>query len=91
MHISKNHKAEIGYWLGKSYWDKGLMTKAIKIILDYAFNQLKLRRVYAKVFIKNKPSVRVLGKNNFKLEGILKKELPKNNKFFDVYIYAKTR
>ena len=91
MHITRNHKAEIGYWLGRKYWDKGIITEAIKIILDYAFNQLKLRRVYAKVFIKNKPSVRVLEKNDFKLEGILKKKLPKNNKFFDVYIYAITR
>ena len=91
MHIAKNHKAEIGYWLGRKYWGKGIMTEAIKIIVDYAFNQLKLRRVYAKAFIKNKPSVRVLEKNDFKLEGILKKELPKNNKFFDVYIYAKIK
>ena len=91
MHITKNHKAEIGYWLGKKYWGKGIMTEAIKIVLDYAFNQINLKRIYAKVFIKNKPSVRILEKNKFKLEGILKKELSKKDKLFDVYIYAKTK
>ena len=91
MHIARNHKAEIGYWLGKNYWGKGIMTESIKLVLDYAFNELKLKRVYAKVFINNKSSVNVLGKNDFKLEGILKKELSKKDKLFDVYIYAKTR
>lgn len=89
--IVLGHKASLGYWLGEKYWGRGLMTKAVAALLRFAFQELKLRRVYAQVFIENQASRRVLEKNGFKLEGVLKKELQKKNRFIDVYQFAKVK
>ena len=87
----QEHKAEIGYWLGKKYQRKGIMTQAIKEITKYGFRELKLCRIYALVFLFNKKSMRILEKSGYKFEGILKKEAKKNNKFFDCCVYAKIK
>ena len=68
----KNKNGEVGYWLGKKYWGKGLTSEAVSLMLRFAFKILKLHRVYAVVFEKNIASRRVLEKNGFKLEGILR-------------------
>lgn len=81
----------MGYWLGQKYWGGGIMTDAVKDITSFGFKDLKLRRIYAKVYPFNKGSMRVLEKNGFKLEGIAKKETKKENKFIDAHIFAKVR
>ncbi|HLC62101.1 MAG TPA: GNAT family protein [Candidatus Nanoarchaeia archaeon] len=91
MNKEKNHKAEIGYWLGKKYWNKGIMTKAVKLMTDFGFKKLKLKRVYATVFPKNKASVRILEKSNYKLEGLMSKHHKKNGKYFDALLYARIK
>ena len=65
-----NKNAELGYWLGKEYWGRGLTTEAIDLILNFAFKELNLHRIYAYVFEENIASRRVLEKNSFKLEGM---------------------
>ena len=77
----KDKNAEIGYWLGKKYWGRGLTTEAIGLILNFAFKKLKLHRVYAKVFEENTASKRVLEKNGFKLEGIMREIKYMHNKW----------
>lgn len=56
--------------MGKSYWGKGLTTEAVKLMLKFAFEKLKLHRIYANLFEKNIASRRVLEKCGFKLEGV---------------------
>jgi RimJ/RimL family protein N-acetyltransferase len=90
-HIEKNHKAEIGYWLARKHWGKGIMPKAVKIVTDFGFKKLKLRRLYAGVYSFNPPSMRVLEKNGYKLEGTHKKDIKKNGKLFDKHMYAKVK
>lgn len=75
--IVENHKAEIGYWLGRTYWNKGYMTEALNAIIKYGFEQLKLVRLYANVFTHNMGSAKVLEKSGFVKEGILRKEAKK--------------
>lgn len=89
--VIKSHKAEIGYWLGRKYWGRGIMTEAVKQLTDYAFKRFKLKRVYAEVFSFNKASSRVLEKAGFKCEGLHKKEVLKNDKYFDCYVWAKIK
>ncbi|MCX6766423.1 MAG: GNAT family N-acetyltransferase [Candidatus Moranbacteria bacterium] len=89
--IKCGHKAELGFWLGREFWGGGIMTDAVKDVVNFGFKNLKLRRIYAGVFLSNKGSARVLEKNGFKLEGISKKEVKKDNKFIDAYIFAKVR
>ena len=87
----EGHKAEIGYWLGKKYWGKGIMTEAVKLITNFAFKRLKLKRVYGTIFSPNKASARVLEKNGYKLEGILRKHYHKDGKIYDGLMYAKIK
>lgn len=89
--IVKNHKAEIGYWLARKHWGKGIVPEAVKIVTNFAFKKLKLKRVYARAYSFNTPSMKVLEKNGYKLEGIFKKDVEKKGKFFDSYNYAKVK
>lgn len=64
--------AELGYWLGVESWGKGLATEAVGLALRFAFGDLGLFRVYASTFAANVASRRVLEKNGFQLEGVLR-------------------
>ncbi len=86
-----NHKAELGCWLSKKYRGQGIMTQAAKLIVSYGFKKLKLKRIWAGCFTTNPASQKVLLKNGFKLEGILRKEHIKNNRFTDDCIFAKVK
>jgi ribosomal-protein-alanine N-acetyltransferase len=66
--------AELGYWLGKQYWNRGITTEAIGLICNFAFKELKLHKVFAMTFEQNAASHKVLQKNGFKLEGKLREE-----------------
>lgn len=76
--------AEIGYWLGKDYWNKGRMSKVLDLIIEYAKNDLNLDNLYAKVFSGNTSSLRLLEKKGFKLIYSVKKEW-KNEGILDEY------
>jgi len=84
----KNKNAELGYWLGKKYWGKGLTTEAVKLMLKFAFEKLKLHRVYAGVFEENIASRRVLEKTGFKLEGIKRECRYRYNKWHNELIFG---
>lgn len=75
--IIEGHMAEIGYWLGRDYWNKGYMTEALEAVIKYGFEELDLIRQYANVFVNNKGSAKVLEKCGFKFEGILRKAAKK--------------
>lgn len=81
-------KAEIGYWLGKNHRGNRYVPEAVNLLVEYAFKELKLARVYAKIFKGNTGSKRVVEKCGFKYEGTLKKDEIKNGKLLDVDVYA---
>jgi RimJ/RimL family protein N-acetyltransferase len=82
------HRAEIGYWLARSYWGKGIMTEAVRAYVRYAFNELQLLRLTAHVFEGNAGSARVLEQNGFKLEGRLRKHISKDGQMLDGRLYG---
>ena len=86
----KGHTAEIGYWLGRAYWSRGIMTEAVKAITKYGFDDLGLIRIHASTFPQSKASMRVLEKAGYKFEGILRKNIKKGDKYIDEYIFART-
>ena len=87
----KHRKSEIGYWLARKYWNKGIMTNAVKQMVKIGFKDLKLLRIYAYVYAGNNSSGRVLEKAGFKFEGLLKKYHIKDGKSKDCLLYAKIR
>lgn len=85
----KSHKSEMGYWIGKSFRNKGIMTKVIRQFADYIFNNRKLIRLEANVFIDNSASVKVLEKAGFNLEGQMKYSYMKDGALKDSFLYSK--
>ena len=80
--------AEIGYWLGEKYWNKGIVTEAIKQMLTYAFANFPLQKIYAPIFDFNIASQKILQKAGFEREAILKQGAIKNGKIIDLHYYS---
>jgi RimJ/RimL family protein N-acetyltransferase len=80
--------AEIGYWLGENYWNRGIMTSAVSQMTAYAFAHFPLRKIYAPVFDFNIASQKVLRKAGFEREAILKQAAIKNGKVIDLHYYS---
>lgn len=79
-----HHRAEIGYVMTvESFKQKGLMSEALEAIIRYGFSELHLNRIEAIVAPDNIPSLRLLEKNGFVLEGRLRKHYPVENRFED--------
>lgn len=91
FHKIEPHRAELGYWLAQKHWGSGLMTEATRQASKFGFEKLKLKRIYAKIFPWNKGSMRVLEKNGFNLEGILRKNTLKHGKLIDDHIFGKIK
>lgn len=86
-------KFEIGYWVDTRYSGKGYITETVQGISDFAFGELKARRVEIRCDSKNEKSRRIPEKLDFALEGILKNDdvAINGNELRDTYIYAKVR
>ncbi len=83
--------SEMGYVIGKEYWGHGYMTEAVALMTNYCFTQLKLHRVYARVFHPNLASARVLEKNGYSLEGRHREAIYREGQWLDELVYAKLR
>jgi [ribosomal protein S5]-alanine N-acetyltransferase len=84
--------AAFGYWLGRAYWGRGIATDAVGTLADDALSNGALRRLEARVFAQNAASARVLEKNGFSLEGILRDfYLDRNGEACDALTFARLR
>jgi RimJ/RimL family protein N-acetyltransferase len=83
--------AEIGYWIGKAYWGRGLATAVVRAITDWAFAHFDLCRIEAGVFEWNQASAKVLENAGYLLEGRLRKSVTKDSRTIDQFLYAITR
>ena len=80
--------AEMGYWIGKPYWNRGYGTEAAGGVLRYAFEQLGLNRVYAAHFRRNPASGRIMQKIGMTYEGCLRQHIKKWDTFEDMEYYG---
>jgi RimJ/RimL family protein N-acetyltransferase len=81
--------AELGYWLAEPFWNKGIMTEAVKQLTEYAFEKVELYRIYAEPYATNLASIRVLEKAGFIREGLLCASVFKDGKVLNQDLYAK--
>lgn len=92
--FSDNNKtAEVGYLLHIDYWNKGIMTEALKVLVYVGFGFLDLKRIKVRSIKENIASRRVIEKNNFKLISIKRDDHyhEKTNTYHDVYTYILER
>jgi ribosomal-protein-alanine N-acetyltransferase len=88
--IQVNHqKGEIGYFLYKEYWGQGVMSEILSTILEYLFNTVQTHRIQAIVIEENIGSRRLLEKNGFTVEGVLKDYKNCRGKYYDFIIQSK--
>lgn len=83
-----NCKAELGYVIAKKYWGKGYATQAVNIAIQTAFQDLNIERIEAYVDPANIGSQRVLEKNEFVKEGLLKNCVVHKGLIKDRFLYA---
>lgn len=81
-------RAELGYWIGHSYWGRGYATEAAAAVLEFAFDMLHLRRVFASHFAENEASGRVLAKIGMKHEGRLREHIEKWGEYHDSVVWG---
>lgn len=83
--------AEIGYWLGRTYWGRGIATEALIAVTEHAFANYDICRLFAHVFEWNPKSMRVLEKAGYRCEGRLRKSVTKDGETIDQLMYALIR
>ncbi|HMO14983.1 MAG TPA: GNAT family N-acetyltransferase [Pirellulaceae bacterium] len=87
----ENENAELGYWIGRPYWNRGLCTLAAELIVDFGFQTLGLHKIYAHHVLRNPASGRVLQKLGMHQEGILREHVKKWGRFEDIVVYGLVR
>lgn len=84
-------KAELGYVIARKYWGNGLTTQAIQLAIQNGFSDLEVERIEAFVDPTNIGSQRVLEKNGFTKEGLLKNWIVQKKEVKDRIVYALLR
>lgn len=80
--------AEIGYWLGEEFWGKGYATEVVQLLIQVAKDSKQFHKLFARTFVGNTASEKVLQKNGFVLEGTLKEHVFKRGEFVDEKIWG---
>lgn len=85
---SQKHAAAIGYDLARQWWNQGYMTEAVGCVVDFGFDEIGFNRIEAMVMPGNTGSMRVLRKNGFVEEGVLRDYLYFRDDFQTVHMFS---
>lgn len=80
--------AKLGYWIDEKYAGRSLMPEAVRLVLDFAFEELEFKRIEVAIVPRNKPSIRVVEKLGFEFEGVSKQYIEVNGVREDHNRYA---
>lgn len=80
--------ASIGYWLGAKFRSRGLMSEAVKLVIDLAFKELGMEKIIARVYLPNRNSARVLERCGFELEGRQRRQIYRMGLVFDALMFG---
>jgi ribosomal-protein-serine acetyltransferase len=87
-----NKKTEIGYWLSRDFLGRGIMSRSVSTLCDFAFRELDMNRIQIKCALANTPSRNIPQRLGFKLEGIERAgELLTGGVFTDLAVYSRLR
>lgn len=90
--IEQEHsQAELSFWVAVELWGQGYMSEALNPVLRFGFDDLNLNRLYAYHMLRNPGSGKVLQKNGFVREGVLRQRVRKWGVFEDVTLWAMLR
>lgn len=83
-----NHRAEIGYWIGEEFWNKGYCSEAMKAVIRYGFTSRVINKITCRHIMTNPASGKVMKKSGLVQEGYLKQDIYKNGHYFDTLVYG---
>ena len=87
-HVDDRRKAEIGYCMGKPWWHKGIMSEALKAVMDFLFDQVGMNRLEARHDPRNPHSGNVMKKCGMTYEGTHRQAGRNNQGICDEIVYA---
>jgi ribosomal-protein-alanine N-acetyltransferase len=87
-HDEASRRLEIGYTLARACWGQGLMTETLRVVCEYAFSQMHLRRLEAEVNPANTASCELLRRCGFVHEGTLRQRWFGKGAVYDTSIYG---
>ena len=87
----ENSTVELGYSLGRSWWNRGIMTEALRAVLALTFDTMQIHRAEAQHEVENPASGRVMLKCGMRREGCLRGRIFNKGRFSDVELYAMLR
>ena len=89
MWVSGEYRsAEVGYSLSREYWNRGIMTEALRAVVAFGFDKMNLNRIEAQHETDNPASGRVMAHVGMRYEGTLRQRLKNKGRFVDVAVYA---
>ena len=83
-----NNKAEIGYWLSKSFIGKGIMTRSCRGLIEYAFTNLSLNKIWIRCAAENVRSCNIPKQLGFTFEGIERQGELLHGRYLDLKVYS---
>ncbi len=87
--IDREHsQGELSFWLVEEAWGRGYMSEVVQEVVRYVFETCDLNRIYAYHMKRNPASGRVLEKNGFRQEGLLRQRVRKWGQYEDVALWA---
>ena len=86
-----NGRAALGYWLDRDHTGQGLMTNAVRLFIEYAFEALDLHRIEIRVATQNARSRLLAERLGFTLEGVLRDAQRIRGAYVDHALYALLR
>jgi ribosomal-protein-serine acetyltransferase len=86
-----NRRVEIGYWLGREYEGRGIMTDACRAVVTHLFGELDLHRVEIRCAVENAKSAAIAKRLGFALEGTLREAQLAGGRYRDLLVFAMLR
>lgn len=84
----QSRRTEIGYWIAKGYEGRGIITQSCRLLIAYAFDELKMNRVEIHCAAENQRSRAIPEKLGFTKEGVLRQSEWRHTRFYDMVIYG---
>lgn len=86
--IRHDHRGSIGYDLARAYWGQGIMSEAVRAIVEFGFDHMALNRIEADADARNPASARVLEKVGFQREGLQREQFYEDGAFHNLVLFG---
>ncbi len=87
----QDRRASVGYDLARAYWGQGIMSEALRAVIEFGFTRMDLNRIEADCTVENEASARLLLRLGFQAEGLQREQYYEEGRFWDLRLFALLR